>query len=117
MARSGRIFACSMSCLQPLLCCAQLEKAQSQHARWQALGRTNPDKKRLEADIEDECKSIAWQARCTAFCYLALLQMPRTGLMSTPCSGLFPRQPCRLAPGSCASMISQACTEARQAET
>jgi hypothetical protein len=48
---------------RPALCCLQLEKAQSQHARWQSLGRTNPDKKRLEADIEDECKSIAWQAR------------------------------------------------------
>ena len=45
--------------------CLQLEKAQSQHARWQSLGRTNPDKKRLEADIEDECKSIAWQVYAT----------------------------------------------------
>ncbi|KAK9909708.1 hypothetical protein WJX75_006414 [Coccomyxa subellipsoidea] len=40
---------------------ASLEKAKSQHARWQSLGKTNPDKKRLESEIEDECKSIAWQ--------------------------------------------------------
>ena len=39
----------------------QLDKAQTQHKRWQSLGKTNPDKKRLEGDIEDECKSIAWQ--------------------------------------------------------
>jgi hypothetical protein len=39
----------------------QLSKAQAQHARWQTLGKTNPDKKRLEGEIEDECKSIAWQ--------------------------------------------------------
>ena len=25
------------------------------------MGKTNPDKKRLGADVEDECKSIAWQ--------------------------------------------------------
>lgn len=41
--------------------CLQLSKAQAQHARWQTLGKTNPDKKRLESEIEDECKSIAWQ--------------------------------------------------------
>jgi hypothetical protein len=44
----------------------QLEKAKSQHARWQSLGKTNPDKKRLESEIEDECKSIAWQVRLEA---------------------------------------------------
>lgn len=40
----------------------QLDKAQTQHGRWQSMGSTNPDKKRLGADVEDECKSIAWQA-------------------------------------------------------
>lgn len=42
-----------------------MEKAKAQHARWQSLGKTNPDKKRLESEIEDECKSIAWQV-CTS---------------------------------------------------
>lgn len=28
------------------------------------MGNTNPDKKRLGADVEDECKSIAWQVCC-----------------------------------------------------
>lgn len=46
-----------------ILLLLQLEKAKSQHARWQSLGKTNPDKKRLESEIEDECKSIAWQVR------------------------------------------------------
>ena len=32
------------------------------------MGSTNPDKKRLGADIEDECKSIAWQVRAAAAC-------------------------------------------------
>ena len=32
------------------------------------MGSTNPDKKRLGADIEDECKSIAWQVSTAAFC-------------------------------------------------
>ncbi|CAL5219033.1 g792 [Coccomyxa viridis] len=40
---------------------ASLDKAQTQQGRWQSLGNTNPDKKRLGADVEDECKSIAWQ--------------------------------------------------------
>lgn len=43
--------------------CVQLDKAQTQQGRWQSLGNTNPDKKRLGADVEDECKSIAWQVR------------------------------------------------------
>ena len=28
------------------------------------MGNTNPDKKHLGADVEDECKSIAWQVCC-----------------------------------------------------
>ena len=44
----------------------QMDKAKAQHARWQSLGKTNPDKKRLESEIEDECKSIAWQV-CIQF--------------------------------------------------
>ncbi len=55
--KSHRYFA------EPSRLLMQLEKAKSQHARWQSLGKTNPDKKRLESEIEDECKSIAWQAR------------------------------------------------------
>lgn len=42
---------------------AQLEKAQEQHSKWQGLGKTHPERRRLETDIEDECKSISWQAR------------------------------------------------------
>ena len=32
------------------------------------MGSTNPDKKRLGADIEDECKSIAWQVSSETAC-------------------------------------------------
>ena len=46
----------------------QLDKAQTQHGRWQSMGNTNPDKRRLGADVEDECKSIAWQVRLGALC-------------------------------------------------
>ena len=44
----------------------QLEKAQGQFARWQQLSKSNPDRKRLEGEIDDECRSIAWQVRCAA---------------------------------------------------
>ena len=41
----------------------QMEKAQAQFTRWQQLSKGNPDRKRLEGEIDDECRSIAWQAR------------------------------------------------------
>ena len=44
----------------------QLEKAQGQFARWQQLSKSNLDRKRLEGEIDDECRSIAWQVRCAA---------------------------------------------------
>lgn len=69
--------------------CLQLEKAQSQHARWQSLGRTNPDKKRLEADIEDECKSIAWQACPSPGCHVIAHAMNLQERRISQC------QPCR----------------------
>ena len=36
------------------------------------MGSTNPDKKRLGADIEDECKSIAWQVSYATTCGIVL---------------------------------------------
>ena len=39
----------------------QLSKAQEKFARWQSLSKGSSDRKRLEPEIEDECKSIAWQ--------------------------------------------------------
>lgn len=55
----------------------QLEKAQEQQSRWQSLGRTHPDRKRLETDIEDECKSISWQVRnpCKSYSSLKCLRL------------------------------------------
>ena len=41
----------------------QMEKAQAQFTRWQQLSKGNPDRKRLEGEIDDECRSIAWQVR------------------------------------------------------
>ncbi len=56
----------------------QMEKAKAQHARWQSLGKTNPDKKRLESEIEDECKSIAWQVRTITLQFAASLAQQAT---------------------------------------
>ena len=43
--------------------CVQMEKAQAQFMRWQQLSKGNAERKRLEGEIDDECRSIAWQAR------------------------------------------------------
>ncbi|EIE22051.1 hypothetical protein COCSUDRAFT_53946 [Coccomyxa subellipsoidea C-169] len=67
---------------------ASLEKAKSQHARWQSLGKTNPDKKRLESEIEDECKSIAWQVdEMEKAVDVAEKNMARFGLSQAEISG------------------------------
>ncbi len=41
---------------------AQLAKAQAQLQRWQAA-KAAGERKRLADEVEDECKSIAWQVR------------------------------------------------------
>ena len=46
----------------------QLSKAQEKFARWQSLSKGSSDRKRLEPEIEDECKSIAWQVGNKASC-------------------------------------------------
>ncbi|BDA42077.1 probable Syntaxin-6 [Coccomyxa sp. Obi] len=67
---------------------ASLEKAKAQHARWQSLGKTNPDKKRLESEIEDECKSIAWQVdEMEKAVDVAEKNMARFGLSQAEISG------------------------------
>ena len=40
----------------------QLSKAKEGYSRWQGLSRSSPDYGSVRADVEDECKSIAWQA-------------------------------------------------------
>ncbi|KAK9816760.1 hypothetical protein WJX72_004804 [[Myrmecia] bisecta] len=40
---------------------ASLDKAQAKFTRWQNLSKTSAERKRLEPDIDEECKSIAWQ--------------------------------------------------------
>ena len=53
--------------VQPLLdLCfglVQLDKAQNKYSKWQSLSKGNAEKRKLEVDIEDECKSITWQVR------------------------------------------------------
>ena len=46
----------------------QLSKAQEKFARWQSLSKGSSDRKRLEPEIEEECKSIAWQVGHRAPC-------------------------------------------------
>ena len=48
--------------IQQACMCAQLAKAQAQLQRWQAA-KAAGERKRLADEVEDECKSIAWQAR------------------------------------------------------
>ncbi|KAK9821529.1 hypothetical protein WJX74_007301 [Apatococcus lobatus] len=38
-----------------------LDKAQNKYSKWQSLSKGNAEKRKLEVDIEDECKSITWQ--------------------------------------------------------
>lgn len=38
-----------------------LDKAKTLLTQWQTLSRSSPERYRLQTDVEDECKSIAWQ--------------------------------------------------------
>ena len=46
----------------------QLAKAQAQLQRWQAA-KAAGERKRLADEVEDECKSIAWQVRLRLVMY------------------------------------------------
>lgn len=50
----------SAALTRPLL---QLAKAKEGYAKWQGLSRSSPDLGSVRADVEDECKSIAWQVQ------------------------------------------------------
>ena len=64
LSRNPALALCCVSkCLTRGSPAGQLEKAQGQYARWQSLGKLHPERRKLHGDIEDECKSIAWQVR------------------------------------------------------
>lgn len=47
---------------KPLIYVAvQLDKAQTKYLQWQNSARPGTERRKLEAEVEDECKSIAWQ--------------------------------------------------------
>lgn len=44
----------------------QLDKAQDAFIAWQNAGKGSSERRRLQPEIEEECKSIAWQvSSCT----------------------------------------------------
>lgn len=50
-----------------LCCMLQLDKASASFIRWQNASKGGAERRRLQPEIEDESKSIAWQVPCTSF--------------------------------------------------
>ena len=48
----------------------QLDKAQEAFIAWQNAGKGSSERRRLQPEIEEECKSIAWQVRRLRSCML-----------------------------------------------
>jgi len=47
----------------------QLDKAQDAFIAWQNAGKGSSERRRLQPEIEEECKSIAWQVFYQAFAW------------------------------------------------
>lgn len=39
----------------------QLDKAQTKYLKWQSAGKGSSERKRLQVEVDEECKSISWQ--------------------------------------------------------
>ena len=76
----------------------QLDKAQDAFTAWQNASKGSSERRRLQPEIEEECKSIAWQVKfITSFHILLQLYAPEVGLQCATFTGVHVKawyQPC-----------------------
>ena len=73
---SMSIYSKHFSCKQQTACAArllnhgkmQLDKAQTKYLQWQNAGKGGPERKRLQGEVDEECRSISWQVTAVLWC-------------------------------------------------